>query len=273
LSLRIPATQERVFSFNNTFLEQITDKKILNYWVDVEGAYYLALKNCLEGKSKGNIVQLNNEFARLQTALIEYLKTQTAFQNDRILRIEKIIYSDLSQEEQQKELGLDCINNMLLLNFNYTETERLYTKNSNADKVIHIHGELSNKNNPIIFGYGDEIDDKYKLIEQKNDNDYLENIKSIKYSITRNYKELCTFINSDKYQIFIMGHSCGISDRTLLNTLFEHQNCTSIKIFYHDRGNGNDNYIDLYKNISRNFISKSLQRERVINKMDSEPLT
>ncbi|RMZ61332.1 hypothetical protein D1632_00110 [Chryseobacterium nematophagum] len=30
-----------------------------------------------------------------------------------------------------------------------------------------------------------------------------------------------------------MAHSCGNTDRTLLNTIFEHENCVSVKIFYH----------------------------------------
>jgi hypothetical protein len=163
------------------------------------------------------------------------------------------------------------LRDFLFLNFNYTSTEKLYISPDN--KVIHIHGELDNPKNPIIFGYGDEIVNRYKLIEEKNDNMYLENIKSIKYSETRNYREFLNFINSDFYQLYIMGHSCGISDRTLLNTLFEHNNCTLIKIFYHKRESGTDNYSDIVRNISRNFTKKSLMRERLIAKEDSEPLS
>ena len=125
----------------------------------------------------------------------------------------------------------------------------------------------------MIFGYGDELDEKYNLIEQLNDNEYLRNIKSIKYLQSRNYQELLAFINSDAYQIFIMGHSCGISDRTLLNKLFEHHNCNSIKPFYYAKDDGTDNYTDITINISRNFKDKSLFRERVVNKLDCEPLT
>ena len=53
----------------------------------------------------------------------------------------------------------------LILNFNYTKTaEKLYVKNNNCE-VINIHGELNNENNPIIFGYGDELDDDYERID------------------------------------------------------------------------------------------------------------
>lgn len=63
-----------------------------------------------------------------------------------------------------------------------------------------------------------------------------------------------------------MGHSCGNSDRTLLNTVFEHDNCVSIKPFYHQRGDGSDNYYELIQNISRNFTNMKLFRDRIVSK-------
>ena len=80
------------------------------------------------------------------------------------------------------------------------------------------------------------------------------------------------FINDDEYQIYIMGHSCGISDRTLLNKLFEHQNCKSIKVFYHCKEDGTDNFTGLIQNISRNFNDKSKMREIVVEKTGCMPL-
>ena len=69
-----------------------------------------------------------------------------------------------------------------------------------------------------------------------------------------------------------MGHSCGKSDRTLLNTLFEHRNCVSIKPYYYQKPNGTDNYIELVQNISRNFTDMKLMRDRVVIKPYTEPL-
>lgn len=172
---------------------------------------------------------------------------------------------------------------VLFLNFNYTHIDELYNnpkvfKNYNpavqiSVETIRIHGSLrQTDNNPIIFGYGDEIDDNYLEIEKLNDNRYLENIKSIKYLETDNYKRLLEFINADDYQVFLFGHSCGVSDRTLLNTLFEHPNCVSIKPFYHKKDDKNDNYSDLVRNISRNFNNKAEMRSKVVNKTYCEPL-
>lgn len=166
-------------------------------------------------------------------------------------------------------------NQILLLNFNYTNTaEKLYVKSDHYPKceLIHIHGKLDDKNNPIIFGYGDEMHEDYKKIVNLNNNAYLENIKSIRYLETDNYRRLLGFIDSAPYQIYIMGHSCGNSDRTLLNTLFEHKNCLSIKPYYHRKEDGTDNYIDIVQNISRDFKDMTLMRDRVVNKCYCQPL-
>lgn len=166
-------------------------------------------------------------------------------------------------------------NQILLLNFNYTNTaEKLYVKSDHYPKceLIHIHGKLDDKNNPIIFGYGDEMHEDYKKIVDLNNNAYLENIKSIRYLETDNYRRLLGFIDSAPYQIYIMGHSCGNSDRTLLNTLFEHKNCLSIKPYYYLREDGTDNYIDIVQNISRDFKDMTLMRDRVVNKCYCQPL-
>lgn len=165
---------------------------------------------------------------------------------------------------------------ILLLNFNYTTTADMYLYKNSGFEVNHIHGKLGDDLNHIIFGYGDEMDDDYKTISKLNDNDYLTNIKSIRYLETDKYRQLLRFINSDYYQIYIMGHSCGNSDRTLLNTLFEHPKCVSIKPFYHQwqdkQGEWRDNYIEIIQNISRNFNSMQTMRDRVVNKEFCRPL-
>jgi hypothetical protein len=163
---------------------------------------------------------------------------------------------------------------VLLLNFNYSPTAKtLYAETKDWDyDLIHIHGELDNPANPMIFGYGDEIDEHYQKIVNSNKNDYLKNIKSIHYLETGQYRRLLSFIESAPYQVFIMGHSCGNSDRTLLNTLFEHKNCLSIKPFYYKKDDGTDDYINIVQNISRNFKDVSLMRDRVVNKTLCEPM-
>ena len=155
--------------------------------------------------------------------------------------------------------------NIMLLNFNYTNTANQYVQAHHPIfEINHIHGELS-KPESIIFGYGDELDENYKKISNLNDNEYLANFKSIKYLESDRYRKALQFMDAAPYQVFIMGHSCGNSDRTFLNTLFEHKNCVSIKPYYYKNGE-KDNYLEIVQNISRNFTDMKLMRDRVVNK-------
>lgn len=161
----------------------------------------------------------------------------------------------------------DCV---MLLNFNYTNTADLYFDDEYFI-INHIHGDLSLPES-VIFGYGDESDDEYKRLQKINDNEYLRHIKTNRYLETPNYRDLLSFIDSAPFQVCIMGHSCGLSDKTLLNTLFEHKNCVSIKPYYYVNEQGKDNYLDIVQNISRNFTNPQLMRDRVVNKTYCEEL-
>ena len=193
--------------------------------------------------------------------------------------IDNNIYSDFESKDLTEHANSSIPDSFLFLSFNYSNTEKLYVEQfhdlllGHERETIHIHGELKKTKNPIIFGYGDEIGKEYEEIENLNDNNFLENIKSIRYSDTNNYKRLLDYIDSDKYQIFLFGHSCGLSDRTLLNTLFEHKNCVSIKPFYHKKEDCTDNYSDIVRNISRHFKDKAMMRKKVVNKEYCKPLS
>lgn len=160
--------------------------------------------------------------------------------------------------------------NIMLLNFNYTEAADKYGY-LKVTSINHIHGDLNNPDS-VIFGYGDELDEDYKDFLKQSDNECLRNIKSIKYLESGKYRNLLQFIESAPYQVYIMGHSCGNSDRTLLNTLFEHKNCVSIKPYYYQKDDGSDNYLEIAQNICRNFTDMKLMRDRVVNKTLCEPL-
>lgn len=160
---------------------------------------------------------------------------------------------------------------IMLLNFNYTPTAEIYAKRYDSFADNHIHGDISYPSS-VIFGYGDEIDENFKRLKELNENECLRNVKSIRYQEAPNYRAVLRFIESAPFQVLVMGHSCGNSDRTLLNTIFEHKNCISIKPYYHQKEDGTDNYIEMVQNISRNFTDMKLMRDRVVNKTQCEPL-
>lgn len=256
-------------------------------WVDIENDYYTCLKTPLKNPRCGYTVNdINTQLGILQSKLVDYLRT-IEIENirgdlhDKMLDL--INPKDFSGDGKQKALdsiGCDVEDiekikynhellenyipqSIMLLSFNYTDTAKFFGNNNLT--LNYIHGELS-REKEIIFGYGDELDKDYKELLDMNDNELLKYAKNVKYLETSHYRQMLNFINAGPFQVFIMGHSCGNSDRTLLNTVFEHENCVSIKPFYYKKENGTDNYLELVQNISRNFTDMKLFRDRVVNK-------
>ena len=252
---------------SSSFFQEISKSIETKGWVDIENEYYQQLKRCAENTDCGyTIKELNEQLAFLQDKLIEYLRTIGTSQYKKELHdvmIGQFDPADFSTEGKKKSLDNMGLERIMLLSFNYTATARMYD-NFNLD-FNYIHGELEHPEN-IIFGYGDELDKDYQNILDMNDNELLKNVKSVKYLETRHYHDMLEFLASAPFQVLIMGHSCGNSDRTLLNTVFEHENCVSIKPFYHKWDDGSDNYLELVQNISRNFTNMKLFRDRVVNK-------
>jgi len=258
------------FSIKSPLFEKICNE-VEKGWVDIENVYYALLKK------SSNPKQLNDDLDLIKGKLVEYLnELQKSFNSSDILipNIREQIFDPFSKED----IAIDSMDKyddelpkrIVLLNFNYTKTADSYIGTKNF-AVNHIHGSLS-KPESVIFGYGDERDDEYNLLMKKNDNEYLRHIKSFRYLEAPNYREMLSFIESAPYQICIMGHSCGLSDRTLLATLFEHKNCVSIKPYYYKKEDGTDNYRELVQNIARNFKDPILMRDRVVGKERCEPL-
>lgn len=148
------------------------------------------------------------------------------------------------------------------LNFNYTNsiTEVLKHFKNYTYTQNFIHGNL--EDSEIIFGFGDEMDSIYKEIEELNDNRFFKHIKSFHYFKRPNLRQLLTFINSGDFQVCVYGHSCGLSDRVMLNEIFEHENCKSIKIYYYN----DEDFTTKTMEISRHFNSNQVMRNKIVNK-------
>lgn len=271
---RIAREDNRIclFKYTTHFFEQINNNIETKGWVDIEQEYYHQLINA-QKNSATYYLTLNKQLDFLREKLVEYLEIEEGKECNLIDEIRDKIYRPIKEREIAISYGIPGKDlfptNVLLLNFNYTSTPQMYLgDNSN---INYIHGILKHSQN-VIFGYGDELDDNYPKLQKLNDNDCLRNIKSIRYLELDCYRNVLKFIESDPFQICIMGHSCGNSDRTLLNTLFEHRNCVSIKPYYYQKDDGSDNYNELVMNISRNFTDMKLMRDRVVSKTYTEPL-
>lgn len=261
------------FKYTSPFFEQINKGIETKGWVDIENEYYSTLVR-LKGFGYNT---LNKHLYFLREKLIEYLTQESQRKIAKIEEIKEKLFCPIQQKEieiaRQKDSQMaDCsISNIMLLNFNYTNTPLKYIEDASNVVLNYIHGHIE-KPKSVIFGYGDELDENYNRLKEQNNNECLRYVKSINYLESDNYKKMLEFIESAPFQVCIMGHSCGKSDRTLLNTLFEHRNCVSIKPYYYQKPNGTDNYIELVQNISRNFTDMKLMRDRVVIKPYTEPL-
>ena len=269
----------------NIQLQALTNK-LCEYLKDVEENSAREINNTIKEKIYEPI--------KLQDIAIESTRESTRYFNDRCAKIHilnllekyqkigilknydlemlRISYKDDFGHYMQRDYKFATLpEKILLVNFNYTNIADQYVlEDQKIASVIHIHGTLDEPES-MIFGYGDEMDKNYMDLSDLDDNRYLKNIKSHRYLEKSKYRELLQFANSDKFQIYIMGHACGNSDRTLLNTLFEHDNCVSIKPFFYQYGS-NDNYNDIIQNISRHFPNRQKFRDRVVNKTYCEPM-
>lgn len=248
-------------------------KKILEIssvgWVDIESIYFDLLKECLKSSQKNttSIDHLNEDLEAISEFLKEYLnQIEIEINPQDAYLFTKQFYSDIDKKDiilLEKKHNI-IPNHFYFLNFNYTKSLNLIIKESGFDfsktTENQIHSSAFSEKS-IIFGFGDEMDEVYKEIEKLNDNRYLKFIKSFQYFKSTNYRNLLSYLNSDLFQVCIYGHSCGLSDRIMLNEIFEHQNCKSIKIYFYNE----EDFTKKTMNISRHFNSNKLMREKIVD--------
>ncbi|NTW31783.1 MAG: hypothetical protein HGB12_04030 [Bacteroidetes bacterium] len=274
--------------YKHDFFKQIVLASKDYGWVDIEYEYYATLINIFRKLEKINLDRfpsislelkhLNSCFDFIKKELVEYLLTIDYKLHKIEEDISKHFFEGIVQPFTFNKKADNYGKRVLFLNFNYTSTVELYLKDDilkNYCTVNYIHGKLNDNQNPIIFGYGDEMDTYYEKIERLNHNDFLNIFKSFGYFRTKNYQNLINFIDSDSFYVYIMGHSCGLSDRVLLNSIFEHSNCKSIKIYYFQKNETENDFFEKTQEISRHFKAegKAKMREIIVPFPECKPLT
>jgi hypothetical protein len=269
-------------NFKSDLLKQLLKSSSVEKWVDIEGEFYEQLKSILDlkqaSKKGAALVDLNESLKVIIKLLEAYLIDLPAapYLNE----YDEIFTSKINAVDLYPKRSDAIIDpkETHILDFNYTNTISQYLTKINDSPsrkkplVNFIHGELQNDDNELIFGFGDEVDPMYKKMEDDSKViGYFEYIKSFWYLRTVNYRTLVNFIDSDDFQVYILGHSCGLSDRTMLQTIFEHPQCRSIKIYYHKHGE-TDNFVSLTHEIARHFSDKGLMRKRIVPKERSSTM-
>lgn len=277
-------------TFKSNLLEISLQKSKEIRWVDLENDFFDELLACVDPIERkvddAKLATLNNQFGYLKNRLEEYLQSVQfdlkTFQKDPV--INRIFREKIDGKEVvSKKMETTNPVKTMFLNFNYTNTltkyaEQRHTRAGTTETIIrkdvinHIHGELSSLDNKIVFGFGDEYDDEYLKFENLKNNELFRHIKSFAYFKTRNYHDLIRFINDNEFQVFIIGHSCGLSDRTMFRKIFEHPKCLSIKIFYHNRPDGSTDFVDKTYDLARHFTDKGMMRDKLVSEPLSSPL-
>lgn len=244
-------------------------------WVDIEDTYYNCLKIILHESKKSKQYNKQEAVKELNTQLNYLCENLKQYLLDLPQGSYIDVYRDIITKPIDHSLLFTAFNkstpynhhasDTYVLNFNYTNTVAQYVDIPNVS-INQIHGSITDEHNPMIFGYGDELDDDFEEMEKESIDGFLKHVKSLWYLRTKNYHDLLRFIESQTYQVQIIGHSCGRSDRTLLNMIFEHENCNSIDIFYRMRDDGTDNFNEICEDISRQFRDKQKLRKRVLPK-------
>jgi hypothetical protein len=267
LKMAVNLLNSKFFIIKNTFIENLY-KNAFNNWVDIETFYHENLIECYEVFKKhlqtkellvSNVNELNKSLEYLKRQLITYLKTININKPiilEIVTKIETILNSQTSNVDPKV-----CI----FLNFNYTSLADKYIKALNVVNKesynFHIHGELENIDNPIIFGYGDETNPYFEKIRDLDKNQLIEHYKTYNYSKTNIYRTFTSLLTND-YNVNILGHSCGLSDRVLLKEIFENDNCKNINILYHKKSDNENNHFQLVQNISRHFDIRNMAKMR-----------
>jgi len=268
-------------SKSNLFFNCLAKVNTMN-WVDLENEYFDHLIKCKSPKGyiDTQVNLLNQQFEYLKTLLENYLlkhqneNDRSNSYNDRYTNIfiENILKNDIVLKNMDNDIKPE---HLLFLSFNYTITADYYANRCGLaipSNINYIHGELNDPSNPIIFGFGDEYDKNYLDFEELKNKELLRHIKSFGYFKTSNYHNLLRFLDASEFQVQIIGHSCGLSDRTMLKHIFEHENCLSIKIFYYQPDVNHNDFTDKTYDISRHFTDKGLLRKKLVPFERSYPL-
>ncbi len=240
-------------------------------WVNIEETYFVLLKSILNDKRNVSITDLNSELETITDYLQQYLlELEIDLPSNIVDQFFKQFASQIIPDEiinNKKDYSKIVNGHLYFLNFNYTEALSIILSKSGKEfndyTINNIHGSFE-FDEPIIFGYGDEMDEDYKKIENLRDNDFLKHIKSFRYFQNKNYRDLLRFLNSNSFQVCVYGHSCDISDRIMLNEIFEHENCVSVKVYFYRDKDGNPDFTNKTMNISRHFNSNKLMRQKIV---------
>jgi len=239
-----------LFETDNLFFKRLTNN-LFNYnWCDIERQYFTELSNIGKDARYKSAKALNSDFEIVKKYLSEYLK------------LEQSNFEQIWAYEQYFEKI--TIERNMVLNFNYTNTVSNYLRGTNSE-LVQIHGVLENQENPIIFGYAADDNESRELLKFE-DKEFMRNIKKHNYKRTKEENRLIDFLNlHQNIEVSVIGHSCGLSDKLILNQIFNNKNVSDIRLYFHK---DHEHYFETQVNIDR-IMNNDTNFRKLINFQDS----
>jgi hypothetical protein len=230
----------------NKFTESILSDLSNLGWVDIERKYFEIIDHTsyeIDTNRAESAKLINSSLGKLAERLCDYLKLEDEnhevdYSESALSPLIDQFFSKLEKEEEElihKSNSQQHPKETLILNFNYTNTISKLTKSYNKKRsfeIMPIHGHIDDSS-PLVFGYGDDTGESYQKLENTLIDELIEKFKSHHYPNKNHYNKLLNFIHATNYEVFIVGHSIGLSDKNLLNKIFENDNCAGIKVFTH----------------------------------------
>lgn len=270
--LRISARHHFTIHYKSAFMRLIVNGSHINNWVDIENIYFLLLSDIAKSSKSHNeqLTLLNADLTHVKRRLRAYLtkiNTDYEFDIDSSIchQFRTILTQNVWGGRHTPDRRFDEIEHVKIVNFNYTDLISTYLKiieNENIEE-IQIHGNLSDSPS-MVFGFGDEVDSAYQVIEDLNNNKFFEHVKSFQYLQNSAYQNLMEFVKNGELEVYVLGHSLGLSDRTMLSQIFELSNVMEIRFFYYENMQGMNDYTTKAFEISRHFKNKARMREIIV---------
>jgi len=262
------------------FIEKLINHNSEFNWVDIENLFHkelLLILNDYHSDFKREdavkkLKKLNKEMEFLKAKLVEYF---TEIEDEFKLNITASESIRMFEVFKQRAVKKDMFGSHVIkvLNFNYTNIASSYCKELESNfKIdeIPLHGKLSNLES-IVFGFGDEVHKSYQEMEDLDENLFFKHIKSFKYFQNKHYQDLMAFLESGQFEVFVLGHSLGLSDRTMLQAIFNSSHLEKVQLFYYEK-DGKNNFVEMTHQLSRHFTDKNRMRTKVVPFSKSEPL-
>lgn len=271
------------FPNSNSILKRTYEELDHEKWVDIEDLYFQNLFEIYRDNNGGirlnrglreKVITLNKELDFIKEHLKKYLeeitKPNDLFDNIKSAHFWTSLFKHYNGENPPEKL--------LIVNFNYTNTLDKYGdwKNLFGDlkneiqsiEVIHVHGSINEGIDSMIFGYGDDSHTGVSEMYALDNPDLRKNFKRGNYGSNGKFTTLARFIDSGIFDLDIIGHSCGLSDKHIFKLVVENQNCRSAYCYHYTDGDGYNDFEDKFRLLTGYFGIQS----RLIDKIQSRDL-